>query len=260
MTTQIINRMAVEIDGQGEPLIMVHGLGGTSNFYQPQLATLAGRYRVVRPDLPGSGRSPQRDDSAKLSIQSFVDAIVHVAKTLGIDRAHFAAHSLGTIVCFHLAVQHPKLVKSLALLGPLLAPPDSARQGIRDRAAKVRIEGMAAVADTILNAATSSDTRSNRPVVAAMVREILMRQDPEGYAQTAEALADAQPANVDPIQCPVLLITGDEDAIAPPANVRMIGDRIKGSRVVVLNRCGHWTALERAEEVSAELKNFYAKA
>ena len=259
MTTQMINRVAVEIDGQGEPLIMVHGLGGTSNVYQPQLATLAGRYRVVRLDLPGSGRSLQRSDSERVSIQSFVDSLAHIAKALGIARAHFAGHSLGTIVCFHLAVLHPKLVKSLALLGPLLAPPDSARQGIRDRAAKVRAEGMASVADAILNAATSSDTRSNRPVVAAMVREILMRQDAEGYAQTCAALAEAQAADVSQIQCPTLLITGDEDAIAPPSNVRIIGDRIKSSRVVVLNRCGHWTSLERAEEVSTELKDFYAK-
>lgn len=256
MTTQLINRVAVEIDGQGEPIIMVHGIGGTSNIYQPQLAGLASRYRVVRPDLPGSGRSLQRPDCDKLTIQGFVDCLVHIAKTLGIERAHFAGHSLGTIVCFHLAVQQPKLVKSLALFGPLLAPADAGRQGIRDRAARVRTEGMATVADVILNAATSSDTRSQRPVVAAMVREILMRQDPEGYAQTAEALADAQPAEVSQVQCPTLLVTGDEDAIAPPSNVRMIADRIKGSRAVVLNRCGHWTTLERAEEVSGELKNF----
>ena len=58
MTTQMIERMAVELDGQGTPVVLVHGLGGTSNFYTPQAAALAERYWTIRPDLPGSGRSP----------------------------------------------------------------------------------------------------------------------------------------------------------------------------------------------------------
>src|SRR5437870_3996588 len=75
MTTQMIERMAVELDGQGTPVILVHGLGGTSNFYTPQAAALAERYWTIRPDLPGSGRSPAWEQT---TIQSFVDALVRL--------------------------------------------------------------------------------------------------------------------------------------------------------------------------------------
>jgi pimeloyl-ACP methyl ester carboxylesterase len=254
LSTQIIERMTVEIDGSGEALVMVHGLGGTSNVWSPQMALLASRVRVIRPDLPGSGRSPA---SAALTIQSLADTVVRAVRVLGVERAHFAGHSMGTIVCQHIAVQHPGLVQSLALFGPLLAPPDAARAGLQDRAAKVRAEGMAGVADAIVQAATSGDTKANHPVRAAFVRELLMRQDPEGYAKNCEALAGAQAADVGRIRCRTLLVTGDEDQIAPPQNVRAMAGMIEGARVVVFSRCGHWTTIERAAESSTELREFY---
>ena len=254
MATQFVERMCVEIDGEGDPLVMIHGLGGTSNTFTPQMGLLAGRMRVIRPDLPGSGRSPT---SGHLSIADLGETVVRAVRALGAERAGFAGHSMGTIICFHIALKHPALVKSLALFGPLLAPPDAGRQGLRDRAATARAEGMQPIADAIVQAATAGATRRERPVVVALVREIVMRQDPEGYARTCEALADAVPPDVAPIRCPTLLVTGDEDSIAPAANMRAIADRIAGARTQVLSRCGHWLTFERPEETAEALREFY---
>jgi pimeloyl-ACP methyl ester carboxylesterase len=255
MSTQIIERMAVEVDGSGDAVICIHGLGGTSNTFTPQMRVLDGRCRVVRPDLPGSGRSPA---GGTLTIQGFVDAVVRMAGVLGIERAHLIGHSMGTIVCQHIAVQQPRLARSLFLAGPLLAPADAARKGLKDRAGKARTEGMAPIADAIVQAATSADTKSNQPVTVALVREMLMRQDAEGYARTCEALAEAGAADVGRIGCPTVLLTGDEDAVAPPTEVRALAGRIAGARASVFNRCGHWATFERAAEVNAVLKEFYA--
>ncbi len=255
MSTQTIERMAVDLAGQGDAVIFVQGLGGSSNVFTPQVMALGSRYRTVRPDLPGSARSPA---GSQISIEGLTDAMIRMASVLGIDRAHFVGHSMGTIVCQHVAANEPKLVRSLTLFGPLLAPPDPARQAIRDRAAKARAEGMADIADAILQGATSGDTKTNNPVCAALVRELLMRQDAEGYARNCEALAAAQPADTARIACPVLLVTGDEDGVAPPSNVRAMAQQIKGARVTVLNRCGHWTTLERSAECNTALKEFLA--
>jgi 3-oxoadipate enol-lactonase len=255
VSTQIIERMAVDLAGQGDAVIFVHGLGGSSNVFTPQVMALGSRYRAVRPDLPGSARSPA---SGRISIEGLADAMVRVAGVLGIERAHFVGHSMGTIVCQHIAANEPRLVRSLTLFGPLLAPPEPARQAMRDRAAKARAEGMADIADAILQGATSGDTKANNPVCAALVRELLMRQDAEGYAKNCEALAAAQPADVQRIDCPVLLVTGDEDAVAPPSNVRAMAQQIDGARVSVLSRCGHWTTLERSAECNGALKEFLA--
>jgi pimeloyl-ACP methyl ester carboxylesterase len=259
MTTQFVERIAVETDGNGEPMLLVHGLGGTSNFWTPVLPALA-RFRTVRPDLPGSGRSHRVEGA--LSMDRFVRALMRVCGATGIERAHVIAHSMGTIVALHLAALEPKLVRSLALFGPLAAPPDANRGPIRERGEKARREGepgMQAIADAIVQAATSTETRSRRPVAVAAVRESLMRQCPEGYARSCEALAQAQPADLARISCPTLLVTGEDDAIAPPQSVRAIGERIAGAQVEVLPRCGHWTIYEKPEECSDLLTRFYSR-
>ena len=137
---------------------------------------------------------------------------------------------MGTIVCQHLAAAQPKLVRSLALFGPLIAPPDAARAAIRARAAKARSEGAAGMHEIALGAAATPRSRPTRaqrlPLAVAFVRESLMRQDPDGYARSCEALADAQAAAVERIEAPVLLVTGDEDGVAPPQAVRAMAEKL----------------------------------
>ena len=110
MPQQFIDRMAVHVDGEGDALVMVHGLGGTSNAWTPLLPALA-RYRVVRPELPGSGRSHKAHalDQGALTIDRLVSSVLRVCGALGIERAWFAGHSLGTIVCQHLAAREPRV-------------------------------------------------------------------------------------------------------------------------------------------------------
>ncbi len=261
MTLHLFERVAVEDEGEGDPVVCVHGLGGSSNTWTPLMPALA-RYRVLRIDLPGSGMSQRAEGS--LSIERFVAAAATVCERLGVRQAHWLGHSMGTIVCQHLAVQHPALVRSLALFGPLLAPTEPARQGLRDRAHRARspgVEGMHAIAQQMVQAALSSQTREQQPMVAAYVRDGLMRCEGAAYARTCEALADAQPAAVDRIQAPVLLVTGDEDGVAPPQAVRALADRLHAAasvRTVVLPRCGHWTPLERVQECLTHWQEFAA--
>jgi pimeloyl-ACP methyl ester carboxylesterase len=259
MAFHLIDKMAVEEEGDGDAVVCVHGLGGSSNSFTPLMDALA-RHRTVRMDLPGSGRS-HAAMPGPLSIERLADAVQSVCARLRIDRAHFVAHSMGTIVCQHLAAARPALVRSLALFGPLAAPTDTARQNIRARGAKVRDEGvpgMHEVALSLVQAATSAQTRQRSPVAVAFVRESLMRQDPAGYARTCEALADAQPAALERIEAPVLLVTGDEDGDAPPQALRALAERFERARVVVLNRCGHWTPVERPDDCVRELRDFIA--
>ena len=249
-----VQRMAVEIEGEGEPVVMIHGLGGTANTFTPLLGAFT-RHRTIRFDLPGSGRSHRVEGA--LTLPRFVASTLLAMETAGVESAHLVAHSMGTIVATHLAASEPRRVKSLCLFGPLLAPPESSRAAIRARAAQARTGDMQPIADALLQASVSAETRARRPAAAAYVRESLMRQDPEGYARGCEALAAMEPADTSRIECPVLLVTGDEDVVAPPQSVRMLGERISGSRVEVLRGCGHWTPVEKPEECVGLLKRFF---
>jgi 3-oxoadipate enol-lactonase len=249
MSPRIVEGMAVEVAWDGDAVICIHGLGGTSNTFQPQMAALSGR-KVVRPDLACSGRSALVDAP---SIPLFASAIAQMAKALDIQRAVILAHSMGTIVAQHLAVQHEHLVRKLVLLGALIEPLEAAREALRQRAAAARSGGLAEIADQIVQGSLSKE---RYPAAAAFVRESIMRQAPEGYARTCEALASSRAADHREIRCPVLLITGEEDAIAPPSVARMLADRVVDARVKILPRCGHWPTVERPDEVNAEIRGF----
>jgi len=259
MAFHLIDRVAVEEEGEGPAVVCVHGLGGSSNTWTPLMPALA-RHRVIRVDLPGSGRS-QRAEGA-LSIERYVDVMLSVCTRLNVAQAHWLGHSMGTIVCQHVAAAHPRLAMGVALFGPLIAPPDAARTAMRSRAEKARNEGAAGmheITQSLLAAALSAETRQREPLAVAFVRESLMRQDGEAYARSCEALAGARAAEVERIEAPVLLVTGDEDGVAPPQSVRSMSDRLRNARsrrVVVLPKCGHWTPIERPDDCQRELRDF----
>jgi pimeloyl-ACP methyl ester carboxylesterase len=251
-----VERIAVEVDGDGDAVVMIHGLGGTTNSFTPILPAFA-RNKRVRFDLPGSGRSSRVE--GPLSIESFVQATLRAMSLAKVERAHIVAHSMGTIVAAHLAATEPRAVQSLALFGPLLAPPDQARANIRARGIRATSDGMQPIADALVQASTSSETKAKRHAAVAFVRESLMAQDPDGYRRSCEALAQAQSADTSRIACPTLLVTGDEDVVAPPQSVRMMGQKISGSRVEVLRGCGHWTPVEKPDECIALLNSFFSQ-
>ena len=259
MTLHVFDRVVVEDEGEGAAVVCVHGLGGSSNTFTPLMSGLA-RNRVIRIDLPASSRSQRAEGD--ITIERFVDTVQSVCARLNIDRVHLVGHSMGTIVCQHVALAAPRLVRSLALFGPLLAPPDTARASLRQRGAKARADGAAAmqdIAQAMVQASLSADTRQRLPVAVAFVRESLLRQQGECYGLTCDALAEAKAADVQGIEAPVLLVTGEEDVVAPPQAVRAIAERfqkVRDLRTVLLPRCGHWTPIERPEECARELRAF----
>ncbi|MFY7960293.1 MAG: alpha/beta fold hydrolase [Elsteraceae bacterium] len=258
MATQSVDRIFYETDGDGSAVLMIHGLGGSSNFWTPLMPALT-RRRTIRLDLPGSGRSAGVEGA--LSIDRFVEATLAVARHARVEQAHVVAHSLGTIVAAHLAVRAPDFVLGLTLYGPLPAPPDAGRSGLRARAeaARTGVAAMQEIADQVVNAATARETRERHPVAIAAAREMLMRQSPDGYARSCLALSEAQPAELSSLACPTSLITGDEDVIAPPQTVRAMGARITGAQVEVLPRCGHWTVFEKPEACADLLRRSLAR-
>jgi len=261
MTLHVIDRVAVDDDGEGDAVFCIHGLGGSSNTFAPLMNTLS-HFRVLRIDLPGSARSQRAE--GEISMQRFTETVQSICSRLNIARAHFVGHSLGTIVCQHVAVVAPALVRSLTLFGPLMAPPDGARIALRVRGARARSEGLTGMQDiavALVQASTSTDTRQHLPVAVAFVRESLLRQEGECYGRTCEALAEAQAADVQRINVPLLLVTGEEDVVAPPQAVRAMAEKFhstRNARVVLLPRCGHWTPIERPEECARELRDFLA--
>lgn len=245
MSGASLGQIQLEIDGEGPPIVFLHGLGATSSSFQPLLNSMGG-FRCIRPDLPGAGRSAL--PFGKITIEALVEAVRDILRTVAGAPAHLLAHSMGTLIALHVAATAPDAVLSLTLFGPIGEPGDAARERLRDRARAVRQNGMIAVADTIAAAGLSTATKSSNPVALAYVRESHLRQEAEGFAQSCEALAGARSADLRHMRRPTLLVTGEDDPIAPPTAAQGLAEAIKGAKVRVLAHCGHWTPIEQPKE------------
>ncbi len=253
MADHRLGSLVSEVTGDGPPVVMVHGLGGSSNSFQPIAGMLDG-YRVVRIDLPGAGRSGMRPGLNGL--MGLCGAVRDVMRSLGIQEAHMVGHSMGTLICQYLAVAEPRMVSSLTLFGPILEPPLPARDALRQRARTARRDGMASIADAVSTVSLAAEVREKFPAAAAFVRESLMRQDPAGYALHCEALAACEPADHAAIKQPTVLIAGREDPVAPVAMVERLGEAIGGASVEIMPSCGHWMMVEWPVDAGRLLKTY----
>ena len=251
-----INGRALAIDdiGSGEPLVLVHGLGGTANSWSPVVEAFRHSHRVVVLDLPGAGRSA---NDPRATIASLAADVLAVMEALGLSSAHLVGHSMGTITCQHLAASAPARVRDLVLLGPLAEPPDAARPALLARAESAQTDGMEAIADLICERGLAATTRARHPLVTGFVRELLQRQVPVAYAQHCRALAEAVRADATRVTCRALLISGTEDTTSPPASVAALEASLPKAQRIELPDCGHWTMLEQPAAVVAAMQRFY---
>ncbi|KAM5475669.1 hypothetical protein MauCBS54593_001361 [Microsporum audouinii] len=247
----------------GPPIVFLHGLGGTSEYYDPLISSLGltKTYSIHQLDLEGHGLSPPSALSTP-SISSFVDDVKCIFSLAGISTASPAiliGSSMGSIIATVFAIQNPGLVHKLILLGPPPCPlPAAGRNATHARAAVVRGRGMSAVADTVATAATSTFTKTGKPAAYMAVRSTLSSQNPECYARACTALANETGSlDLGSLTCQTLIITGDEDRVSPPSTCSVIASSIPNCKApVVLKEVGHWHVFEDIDGVSRSIRAF----
>jgi len=245
--------LAVDVDGDGDPVIFLHGLGSTSNVWEPQVMHLRDRFKTIRYDLEGAGRSPL---TGPLSIESWVADLSALLDKHSISKANFVGHSLGTLILQHFAAAHHERVTKLAFIGVNRAPPEARRAAVRERVAKVRAEGIPSIAPTVVKGGVSPHTFATKPEIVGFVRELLLRQSTEGYAACCEAMAASNAADIGKITCPVMVIAGDDDAISPPANGSAFAAELANGTFKSIEKCGHWHPIEQPAAVNTILRDF----
>jgi pimeloyl-ACP methyl ester carboxylesterase len=236
--------------GGGRNIVMLHGLGGTSNSFELLMPALDA-YRVLRPDLPGAGRSPTRPGARTLV--DLARAVTDALAARKVARAIIVGHSMGSLLAQYMALSAPHRVDGLVLFGALTEPSAAARDNLRDRAKKAFRDGLAGIADTVSTASLSERSRTEEPAVRAFVRESLMRQPPEGYAAHCLALADATAFQPMKIRCPVYLISGSDDQVAPRSMAEALHADLPFSKLDILPGAGHWPMLEAPKACQALL-------
>jgi 3-oxoadipate enol-lactonase/4-carboxymuconolactone decarboxylase len=233
------------------PVVLLLGsLGSTLEMWDPQVAALAARFRVVTYDARGHGRSPV--PAGPYALDDLVDDAVALLERLRVDRASIVGLSLGGMTAMRLAVREPHRVDRLALLctsawlGPAAA--------WHDRAALVRAEGAAAVADAVVARWFTEELRTRSPQVVARMRDMIADTPKEGYAACCEAIAGMDVrGDLGQITAPTLVVAGAEDPATPPEHLTAIADHLTDASLVVLPHAAHLASWEQSVAVNAAL-------
>jgi pimeloyl-ACP methyl ester carboxylesterase len=246
-----------ESQGDGPPIVLVHGLGGTGNVWHAQRATLSRYFRVITYDLSGSGRSDRSKRS--YSIEGWADELAGLVTHLQLDQVVVAGHSMGTVIVQKFAARQAAKTKAIILAGALVELGPPGKEAFAKRAETVEREGMIGVADAVLTGALSPGTRERNPALTGLVREMLLSNDPICYAGHCRALmAGSAKADQPNITCPTLLVVGDQDPVTPLGLHKQIAAAIRNSRIRVIPATAHLTMLESPEAFNVAVLEFLA--
>jgi len=215
--------------------------------------------RALCPDLPGNGLSPR--PKQPITFDYFTDVIVQLIKHKTTGPIALLGHSMGAIIALKVYAALPDCINSLIFVGGLPAPLPQAQSRLRERAALIRATGLASVTPTIIPVLFAERSFNTIPDKIAMFTRLLAQSDGEGYAQTADALANASAADIAPrVRIPCLCITGAQDRYAPPNAVRAFADSISGAGYREIPNCGHMPFYETPEEFNGMIRSFLAEA
>jgi 3-oxoadipate enol-lactonase len=239
-----VNGLHHAIDGPADgPVVVLGGsLGTTVDMWRPQLPALAGRYRVVRYDHRGHGKSPV--PPGPYAIAQLGGDVLDLLDTLELDRVGYCGLSLGGMVGMWLAAHAPDRISRLVLLCTAAHLPEDL--GYRARATLVRDQGLDGIADAVVG-------RWFTPAFAdaSPYRAMLVGTPPEGYAGCCVAIADLDlRADLPAITAPTLVVAGADDPAIPPPYAVEIARGIPGSRLEIVPGAAHLANVERPEAVT----------
>ena len=232
------------------PVVVLAGsLGSTLEMWDPQVPALVERFRVVRYDARGHGRSPV--PQGPYSMDDLVDDVVALLDRLDVEIACFVGLSLGGMTGMRLAAREPGRVDRLALLctAPLMeAGP------WKERAKAVRADGTGSIAPAIVTRWLTEGARASDPALVEWFEQMVAGTPDEGYAACCEAIAAMDlRTDLTRITAPTLVIGGADDPATPPQHQRDIADAVPGAELLIVEDAAHLASYERSATVNTAL-------
>jgi 3-oxoadipate enol-lactonase len=248
--------LAVEVRGEGQPVLLVHGMPFDRSMWRHQLAALP-RCKRIALDLRGVGDSTAPADG--YTLERYAEDLVAVLDAVGVRRAVVCALSMGGYITFELLRRHPERVAAL-VLADTRAEADTA-EGRRRRDELVGLterEGTLAVAERLLPDLVGPTTRAAQPEIVEAVRGMASRWTVPGLVGALRMMRDRpdSTATLAKVNVPTLVLGGSDDAVTPPDVVKKLAAIIPGARYVAIAAAGHLAPLEQALATTRLIADF----
>lgn len=226
-------RIAVECRGPKDApaLLLSNSLGTTMHMWRPQVDAFAADYRLVRYDGRGQGLS--QSPAGAYSMDRLGRDALAVLDSLEIDRAHFCGLSMGGMVGQWLAHRAPERLLRLVLANTsaCMAPPSAWQQRLEG----VLANGMAPLAEASLGRWFTPGFLASRPDEAEWIRQMLLANDPQGYAGCCAAIRDMDQRPTAVLnRVPTLVIAGEADAATTVTDATFLVDAAADARLATL--------------------------
>ncbi len=241
--------------GEGDPLLLIMGLGWASDMWHRTTPELSPRYRTILFDNRGIGRSDF--PPGPYSISSMADDAAAVLEAAGVEPAHVFGHSMGGMIAQELALRHPRRVRSLILGGTNCGGRHTVRA-----APEVLDVLMARVTNPVdafwALAPYIYDSSTPRQIIQEDL-EVRIRAFPsrESYlAQLGAIMSWESFSRLNSIRVPTLVIHGETDQLIPAKNADILAREIPGAKLLKLSEASHVFTTDRPQESTRAILSF----
>jgi pimeloyl-ACP methyl ester carboxylesterase len=241
--------LAYTRQGQGTPLVLIHGYPLDHSIWDETAALLSGTFDLILPDLRGFGASASPADPYTMA--DMASDLAELLDKLGIQQAALAGHSMGGYVALAFARAYPLRLRGLGLVSSqVLADKPEGREGRYKTAASVAENGVQVVAEA-MTPKLSADAK-----VQARVRSLIEQQTPAGVIGALKAMAGRPDSSdlLSSLSVPLVLIHGDADVLIPIERAREVQTAVPHARMFALGGVGHMPMLEAPSQVAEALK------
>jgi pimeloyl-ACP methyl ester carboxylesterase len=248
-----------ELGAGPEAIVFAHGLLWSGRMFDHQVAVLQERFRCITFDFRGQGQSQVTETG--YDMDTLTEDAAALITALGCTPCHFVGLSMGGFVGMRLALRHPSLIQSLALL-ETSADPEPAENAGRYRllALVARWFGLRMVAGQVMPVMFGEKFLKD-PARASLRQELqaaLASNHRLGITRAVTGVIERAGIyeQIDAIRVPTLVVVGDQDVATTPARSERIHARIAGSRLVIIPGAGHTSTVEEPEAINQVLLEF----
>ena len=245
--------------GNGEPVLLIHGVGSANEAWDGVLAAMATDRRYIRYDLRGHGRSSQTP--GPYTLNDFVEDAIALIDHLELEKVHLIGFSLGGLIAQAIALNRPDRLKTLSLISTIAGRTEQEREQVRKRAETLARDGARAHLTVAVERWFTDDFRQKHPEVLEARRKLSLSNNPECYAAAHKVLATNDLADrLHEINLPTLVMTGENDIGSSARMAKLIHDRIKSSELHILPLLKHAVLLEAPTTIAKLLESFLKRS
>lgn len=248
-------RSAYSVEGDGPPLFLIHGIGASRHSWDGLVGHLKAEFRCISYDLRGHGKSPM--PPPPYALDDLVEDLEALRAELGIERAHFAGHSLGGMIGPAYARRYPERVLSLGLYSTAAFRDQEDSAKVKGVVAAMRAKGIPPVLETLKERWFTPEFAARRPEVIERRMQQVIACDSDVFLSVFDIYAETEMSPwLHEITHPCLVLTGENDGGCNPRLNKQIAAALPNSELVILPVLRHAILLEAAARVALPVLSF----